>query len=54
MLSTRDAALACGVQPCTIRQWVKRGKLTRYGSRRAARFELSELAHLVATRHDGV
>lgn len=43
LLSTEDAALACGVQPSTIRQWASRGKLTRHGTARSARYDLEEL-----------
>ncbi|MER6198009.1 MerR family transcriptional regulator [Streptomyces sp. NPDC001586] len=30
-LTTSTAALACGVQPATIRDWVRRGLLARAG-----------------------
>ncbi|MFD6874519.1 MULTISPECIES: MerR family transcriptional regulator [unclassified Streptomyces] len=30
-LTTTTAALACGVQPATIRDWVRRGLLVRAG-----------------------
>ncbi|WP_030387056.1 hypothetical protein [Streptomyces sp. NRRL S-241] len=30
-VTTTTAALACGVQPATIRDWVRRGILTRMG-----------------------
>jgi hypothetical protein len=30
-LTTSMAAMACGVQPATIRDWVRRGILTRCG-----------------------
>lgn len=30
-LTTSTAALACGVQPATIRDWVRRGLLARIG-----------------------
>lgn len=42
-VSTELAALAVGVSPVTIRQWVRRGKLTRYGSPNRAEFDLAEL-----------
>lgn len=31
LVTTRTAALACGVQPATIRDWVRRGLLNRIG-----------------------
>lgn len=43
---TKLAALAVGVQESTIRQWARRGKLTRYGSPGRAQFDLAELVAL--------
>ncbi|MFE7099767.1 MerR family transcriptional regulator [Streptomyces erythrochromogenes] len=31
LVTTTTAALACGVQPATIRDWVRRGLLNRIG-----------------------
>ncbi|MGW1719113.1 hypothetical protein [Streptomyces sp. NPDC002156] len=45
---TSLAALALGVQEGTIRQWARRGKVTRYGTKRQALYDLSELAALAA------
>ena len=45
---TSLAALALDVREGTIRQWARRGKLTRYGTRRQALYDLNELAALVA------
>ncbi|MFE3038115.1 hypothetical protein ACFXKY_41445 [Streptomyces canus] len=45
---TALAALALDVREGTIRQWARRGKLTRYGTRRQALYDLNELAALVA------
>jgi hypothetical protein len=47
-VNTELAALAAGVSPATIRQWVRRGKLTRYGSPSRAEFDIAEL--LAVTR----
>jgi hypothetical protein len=47
-VNTELAALAVGVSPATIRQWVRRGKLTRYGSPSRAEFDIAEL--LAVTR----
>lgn len=44
---TSLAALALDVREGTIRQWARRGKLTRYGTRRQALYDLNELAALV-------
>ncbi|MCZ7458936.1 MerR family transcriptional regulator [Streptomyces sp. WMMC940] len=45
---TSLAALALGVREGTIRQWARRGKITRYGTRRQALYDLDELATLAA------
>jgi hypothetical protein len=45
---TSLAALALDVREGTIRQWARRGKITRYGTRRQALYDLNELAALVA------
>ncbi|MGH1551960.1 hypothetical protein ACRAWF_06795 [Streptomyces sp. L7] len=51
-VSTELAALAAGVAPATIRRWVRRGKLTRYGSPNRAEFDIAELL-AVARRGEG-
>jgi hypothetical protein len=51
LLSTEDAALACGVEPATIRQWARRGKLTRHGTHQRAMYRLDELAALARQRN---
>ncbi|MEC4015047.1 helix-turn-helix domain-containing protein [Streptomyces sp. H27-D2] len=43
---TALAALALGVPEGTIRQWSRRGRITRYGTKRQALYDLSELAAL--------
>ncbi|WP_275293487.1 hypothetical protein [Amycolatopsis sp. La24] len=43
---TKEAALAAGVPEATVRQWARRGKLTRYGSARRAEYCLDELTAL--------
>ncbi|UKD56965.1 MULTISPECIES: helix-turn-helix domain-containing protein [Amycolatopsis] len=45
---TKEAALAVGVPEATVRQWARRGKLTRYGSARRAEYCLDELTSLRA------
>jgi hypothetical protein len=49
-LSTKDAAVALGVEQSTIRQWVRRGKLSRYGSDLHAEYDLDELTALAQAR----
>jgi hypothetical protein len=51
LLTTEDAALACGVDPATIRQWGVRGKLTRHGTPQRAMWRVDELAALVRQRN---
>jgi hypothetical protein len=46
LLSTKDAAHAAGVSVQTIYSWHRRGKLTRYGTARAARWCVRELVRL--------
>jgi hypothetical protein len=43
---TNAAALALGVPEATIRQWARRGKLTRHGSPGRAEYDVGELAAL--------
>jgi hypothetical protein len=45
-LPTQLAALATGVSEATIRQWARRGKLTRYGTPKRAEYDIDELAGL--------
>lgn len=45
-IPTKTAALFVGVSASTIRQWVRRGKLTRYGSEAEGLYDLDELAKL--------
>jgi hypothetical protein len=49
-VSTKDAAIALGVDQSTIRQWVRRGKLSRYGSGFRAEYDLDELTALAEAR----
>ncbi|WP_327144298.1 hypothetical protein [Nocardia sp. NBC_01327] len=48
MVPTKAAAIALKVSEATIRQWVRRGKLTRYGPAHRAEFDITELAALLA------
>jgi hypothetical protein len=49
-VSTKAAALALGVPEGTIRQWARRGKLTRYGTGWHAEYDLRELCELAENR----
>lgn len=46
---TELAALVLGVREVTIRQWARRGKITRYGTARRALYDLDELSELART-----
>jgi hypothetical protein len=43
LFTVNDAAAAAGVEPATIRDWFRRGLLTRHGSTRRALVDLDEL-----------
>ncbi|WP_432247459.1 transcriptional regulator [Streptomyces sanyensis] len=45
-VSTELAALAMGVSEATIRKWASRGKITRYGRKQRAEYDLDELIAL--------
>jgi len=49
---TKVAALALGVDEATVRQWARRGKLTRFGSPGRAEYDIEELMALAAVRAD--
>lgn len=49
---TKLAALALGVDEATIRQWARRGKLTRFGSPGRAEYDIEELTVLATLRAD--
>lgn len=50
LVDTQAAAAAAGVKPGTIRQWIRRGKLTHHGYDHAGRalVDLDQLAQLRA------
>ncbi|QDY75193.1 hypothetical protein [Streptomyces qinzhouensis] len=51
LVPTKVAALAVGVSEATIRQWVCRGKITRYGApRRRSQFDIEELTEIALRR----
>lgn len=51
LVPTKVAALAMGVSEATIRKWVSRGKLTRYGApNRRSQFDIEELTALSVQR----
>lgn len=49
-LPTKVAAEVFGIQEATIRQWARRGRLTRYGQPGRAEYDIHELAELVGAR----
>lgn len=49
-LPTKAAAEMFGVREATIRQWARRGRLTRYGQPGRAEYDIYELAALVRGR----
>ena len=52
LVPTNVAALAAGVSEATIRKWVSRGKITRYGAPGRSQFDIEELTEIaLARRH---
>jgi hypothetical protein len=49
-IPTRLAALAVGVPEATIRQWARRGKLTRHGNSSRAEYDVDELLAIAESR----
>jgi hypothetical protein len=47
---TKVAAIAVGVPEATIRQWARRGRLTRYGSPGRAEYDIEELTSIAEER----
>ncbi len=43
IVSVNDAAILTGIHDQTLREWLRQGRLTRYGTRRCYRVLLSEL-----------
>ncbi|MCX5000635.1 hypothetical protein [Streptomyces longwoodensis] len=51
LVPTRVAALAVGVSEATIRKWVSRGKITRYGAPNCrSEFDIEELQEIALRR----
>ncbi|MFE6721774.1 hypothetical protein ACFVDU_29820 [Streptomyces albidoflavus] len=50
LVPTNVAALAVGVTEATIRKWVSRGKLTRYGLPGRSEFDIEELTAIALRR----
>ncbi|MEV6526874.1 hypothetical protein AB0M43_33580 [Longispora sp. NPDC051575] len=46
LVPTAVAALALGVDPATVRQYARRGKLTRHGTAQRAAYDLDEVKAL--------
>ncbi|MFF2660953.1 hypothetical protein ACFVUH_26760 [Kitasatospora sp. NPDC058032] len=52
-MPTNVAALAAGVSEATIRKWVSRGKITRYGTPGRSEFDIEELTAIALRRRPG-
>ncbi|WP_380278014.1 hypothetical protein [Kitasatospora purpeofusca] len=50
LVPTNVAALAAGVSEATIRKWVSRGKITRYGTPGRSEFDIEELTEIALRR----
>lgn len=51
LVPTNVAALAVGVSEATIRKWVSRGKITRYGAPHCpSEFDIEELTEIAQQR----
>jgi predicted site-specific integrase-resolvase len=51
LVPTNVAALAVGVSEATIRKWVSRGKITRYGAPNCrSAFDIDELTEIAVRR----
>jgi predicted site-specific integrase-resolvase len=50
LVPTNVAALAAGVSEATIRKWVSRGKITRYGTPGRSEFDIEELTEIALNR----
>lgn len=50
LVPTKVAALATGVSEATIRKWVSRGKITRYGTQGRSEFDIDELTEIARQR----
>jgi predicted site-specific integrase-resolvase len=50
LVPTNVAALAVGVSEATIRKWVSRGKITRYGPPGRSQFDIEELTRIALQR----
>ncbi|WP_103532548.1 hypothetical protein [Streptomyces sp. SM11] len=52
LVPTNVAALAAGVSEATIRKWVSRGKIKRYGAPGRSEFDIEELVGIAARREE--
>lgn len=52
LVPTNVAALAAGVSEATIRKWVSRGKITRYGAPGRSEFDIEELTEIALRRRN--
>jgi len=50
LVPTAVAALAASVSEATIRKWVSRGKITRYGTPGRSQFDIDEVTRIALGR----
>ncbi|MBY8882379.1 hypothetical protein [Actinacidiphila acidipaludis] len=50
LVPTAVAALAASVTEATIRKWVSRGKITRYGTPGRSQFDIDEVTRIALGR----
>jgi hypothetical protein len=50
LVPTAVAALAASVSEATIRKWVSRGKITRYGTPGRSQFDIDEVTQIALGR----
>ncbi|SEO62313.1 hypothetical protein [Actinacidiphila rubida] len=54
LVPTRVAAMAASVSEATIRKWVSRGKITRYGTPGRSEFDIDEVTRIALRRRGSV
>jgi predicted site-specific integrase-resolvase len=52
LVPTAVAALAASVSEATIRKWVSRGKITRYGTPGRSQFDIDEVTRIALGRRE--
>jgi predicted site-specific integrase-resolvase len=54
LVPTAVAAMAASVSEATIRKWVSRGKITRYGTPGRSEFDIDEVTRIALRRRGSV